>query len=76
MLIPVVPGLPGFVPVSGVGDRVVIPDAAGGNSFFQGGGINQGLNGRAGLPFGKKGAVIGTPLENLFPLATARISPL
>ena len=61
--------------VSGVGDRVVIPDAAGGKPFFQGGGINQGLDGRAGLTLGKKGAVIGTPLE-IGPPATARTSPV
>ena len=63
MFFPVVQGFPDFMIVSGVGDRFVIPDAAGGKPFFQGGGINQGLDGRAGLPLGKKGAVIGTLLE-------------
>ena len=63
MLIPVVPGFPGFILVSDVGDRVVIPDAAGGKPFFQGGGVNQRLDGRAGLSLGKKGAVIGIQPE-------------
>jgi hypothetical protein len=45
MLFPVVLGFPGFMLVSGVGDRFVIPDAAGCKPFFQCGGINQGLDG-------------------------------
>ena len=63
MLIPVVPGRPGFLLVFGVGNRIVIPDTAGSNPFFKGGGINQGFDGRTGLAHGKKGAVKGAAFE-------------